>query len=215
MIKLVVCYCLLFSYSVFAQCNATVKIAFINNSPPYSYLQGGQYEGIDVTMARKALQAVGVCFEFVEMPNVERAKRYLAMGKVNLMMGIQYTDAQNRSAIYSLRYRDNVQRLFINKAEFLKQHTLTELLKLEPLILFDTGQYAGPEIDYLSLEPSFKDNFQSVATMNQRLVMLSRGHGDISIENELAGQYFIHEQQLNTILMHPYLVQRDPVFFYF
>eukprot|EP01093_Parvamoeba_rugata_P018019 TRINITY_DN7488_c0_g2_i1.p1 TRINITY_DN7488_c0_g2~~TRINITY_DN7488_c0_g2_i1.p1 ORF type:complete len:107 (+),score=4.47 TRINITY_DN7488_c0_g2_i1:26-346(+) len=81
MIKLVVCYCLLFSYSVFAQCNATVKIAFINNSPPYSYLQGGQYEGIDVTMARKALQAVGVCFEFVEMPNVERAKRYLAMGK--------------------------------------------------------------------------------------------------------------------------------------
>ncbi|HEA16425.1 MAG TPA: transporter substrate-binding domain-containing protein [Pseudoalteromonas prydzensis] len=215
MIKLVVCYCLLFSYSLFAQCNTTVKIAVINNSPPYSYLQDNRYEGIDVDIARKVLQAVGVCFEFVEMPNVERAKRYLAMGRINMMMGIQYTDAQNRSAIYSLSYRDNVQRLFINKAEFLKKHTLIELLKLEPLILFDTGQYAGPEIDYLRSEPSFRDNFQSVATMSQRLVMLSREHGDISIENELAGQYFIREQKLSTILMHPYLVQRDPVFFIF
>ncbi|WP_244390027.1 transporter substrate-binding domain-containing protein [Pseudoalteromonas sp. KAN5] len=215
MIKLVVCCCFLVSYSLFAQCNATLKIAILNNSPPYSYLQGSQYAGVDVDLARKALHAVGVCFEFVKMPNVERAKRYLAVGKVNMMMGIQYTDALNRSAIFSLSYRDNVQRLFINKAEFLKKRTLIELLQLQPLILFDTGQYAGPEIDYLRLEPSFSDNFQSVATMPQRLMMLSRNYGDISIENELAGQYFIREQQLTTIIMHPYLVHRDPVFFIF
>lgn len=212
---LVLLYFILASSVAFGRCTQIIKVGVGTFTPPFIYVENEVITGIDVEIVRLLLSQLDICPEFIEFPSTARAKKYLEVGKVNMLMGVAYTDKQNRSGIYSASYRDNVLRLFTYNPRLLQQHTLIALLERQSIILHEIGQYAGPELEYLKVQPQYQKYFKAVASITQRLTMLHKRFADMSIENELAGQHFIKKKGFIDIVMHSYLVQKDPVFFVF
>lgn len=216
MAKYLVFICLLLASSAaFVRCAQSIKVGIGALTPPFVYVKNEVISGIDVEIVRLLLSQLDICPEFIALPSTARAKKYLEVGKINMLMGLAYTDELNRSGIYSASYRDNVLRLFTHDSRLLQAHTLIELLETPSLILHDNGQYAGPEVAYLKAQPQYRQSFKSVASVGQRLTMVSKRFADLTIENELAAKYFIQHQGLTDIVMHAYLIQKDPVFFVF
>lgn len=214
--KCLVFICLLLvSSTAFGRCMQTVKIGVGTLTPPFIYIQEEELRGIDVDIARLVLNELDICFDFIQFPSMARAKKYLEVGRINMLMGMAYTDQQNRSGIYSTHYRNNILRLFTNDPLLLQQRTLIELLDTKSIILHDNGQYAGPEFEYLKAQSQYQQYFTSIASMAQRLTMLDKEFAKMSVENELAGQHYIQQQGFKGIFMHTYLVQKDPIFFVF
>lgn len=192
MAKCLLLMCLLMlCTTAYERCTQSIKVGIGTLTHPFIYIQDEAITGIDASIARFLLNKLGICPEFIKFPSMARAKQYLAVGRIYMLMGVAYTDQLNRSGIYSARYRDNVMHLFTHEPRLLKARTLIELLETSSLILHDNGQYAGPEVAYLKAQPKYQQSFTSVASVRQRLTMVNKHFADLTIENELAAKYFI------------------------
>lgn len=213
--KYVACLLLLLvNLNVYAKGSPCLSVGVLIKAP-YVFYQSERLVGIDIDITRLLLDKLGVCYEFIEMPSLARAKKYLAMGKVNLLANMAYTDSFNRTAIYSGQYRNNIYRLFTTNPQLSERLTLLSLLEQKVVVLFERGSYVGPEVSYLQQQRRFDDSFKEIASIEQRLMMLVKGYADISIENELAAAFFVQTKGLSQIHMLPYLVFEDPAFFTF
>ena len=195
----------IFSFQIHAVCKSTLTLGLGNIWPPYFFNEAEVIKGIDIDIVKFIFAEANICLRYKKMPSSSRALVELKKGNIDFLYAATFSQERNEYALFTQAYRDENVRIFWHdndKAKLIKAD-LSELLSLGLKGVTNRGSYIGEEVDLLMS----KNNALSliyVSTIEQRMKMLAFKRVDFTIEDELAGLYFLKEHQLKSIVVHPY-----------
>ncbi|HEA16618.1 MAG: substrate-binding periplasmic protein [Pseudoalteromonas prydzensis] len=194
-------------------CERTLKVGTSQLWPPYIFNAQSQLAGIDIDIVKLVLQEAGFCSQFIRFPSSNRAFVELEKGRVDLLPAASYTAQRTRFSHFSEPYRREVMRLFWYPNQALLEQDLAGLFTNQQIIVVNSGSYYGEEFARFSDNDQYNDLIVSVPLLRQRLDMLVAKRIDFFIDDELAGLYLVHNENIKGINVHPYIINDNPVHF--
>lgn len=176
-----------------AQPRARVRLA-ATVFPPYVLEAGHPLgDGLDVDMARAALQPAGLDVELVRVP-WRRALAQLQAGEADFTIGIRDTPERRRYLSFTRGYGDPVRHGFYTRREQGLQ--LRHLSDLSGRRIGVVGGYAFPA----ALTPWLSQPASQPANLTVLLRMLAAARFDVAVVNELPGLWLVRELGLEAVL---------------
>ena len=206
---------MLLSSSVYGQeknCQETFTLGLGSVWPPYYYEEDGQIKGVDIKIIENIFSQIDICLRFLKMPSSSRSLAELKKGAIDFIYGASFTHDRAKYAIYSLPYRQETIRLFWKK-KGLNQYldaSLDDLFTAQLRVATNRGAYVG---DY-GLALTKKENqpyISNVPTIERRMKMLTYDRVDFTLEDEVAGRYYLKTHPESSIEMHPFVVYQNEV----
>src|SRR5206468_10768739 len=81
-----------------------LRVGIMSNSPPYTSMQGGRPEGLEVDFARELVAALGQRLEFVPLPWEDQIPALLDRRTDIIMSGMTITRARELTVAFSQPY---------------------------------------------------------------------------------------------------------------
>lgn len=204
---------ILISSSAYSQgCHSTLTLGLGSIWPPYYFNQNGQPSGIDIEIVQHIFKQANICLLYSKMPSTARALAELKKGSIDLLYGASYSKKREEFAIFTLPYRQETIRIFTRKQSNveLRNATLAQLLSAKLKVATNRGSYIGG--DGLALaNPDYTDYVFNVPRIDRRMKMLSHEHVDLTIEDEVAGLYYLKMNALTGIEMLPAIVYHNDI----
>ncbi|WP_435276380.1 substrate-binding periplasmic protein [Psychrobium sp. nBUS_13] len=209
------CLTLVLSASNAFACDKTLIFGISYESwEPYYSIKGEQHTGSEIDFLKLVLADANICYKTVRVPSSERALLELKKGNIDLLLSASNNESRAGHAHFSEPYRTEYIRIFWHKSapSKLKNATLNEILEFGFHGAVNLGSYFGP-INQPLIEKSL--SIRRVATLRQRIDLVSHHRVDFAIEDEAAGLQYIHCHNIENIELHPYIVHSDQVSFMF
>ncbi|ALO44258.1 ABC-type amino acid transport protein [Pseudoalteromonas phenolica] len=207
-------FLLLFSLNVFAQCDKdkTVHVGIGATWPPYVMYQQDRAFGLEVDISRKVFQKAGYCVEFVRLPTTDRAIKELSIGLVDALPSSSFNQEREKIAAFSAPYRRERMRLFTH-LPIEPIDNLEALFEQRMSFVINPGAFYGDEFDGHFQKPENKPLFAFVKSIKQRMSMVHLKRVEFLVEDEMAGLYYFSTYQGGNILLHPYVINDNPIHF--
>lgn len=170
---------LIFSQRVLS-CAETLKVSVAERWPPYSYLENGTYQGLDIDILELLLSKADLCWEYFSYPSSARAFKELENGRIDLVFAASWNRERESFASFTLPYRNETMVLF--------SHTDQEKefdFNLKSTVAVNRGSFYGNKFsDYRA---QCDECIVEVNLTHQRFALLQNKRVDFSIEDELTG----------------------------
>jgi len=206
---------MLLSSSAYGQeknCQDTFTLGLGNVWPPYYYEEKGQVKGIDIKIIENIFSQTDICLRFLKMPSSSRSLAELKKGTIDFIYAASFTHDREKYAIYSLPYRQETIRLFWKRAEFVEyEHaSLADLFSAQLRVATNRGAHIGGYGVALTKKAN-QPYISNVPTIERRMKMLTFDRVDLTVEDEVAGRYYLKTHPESSIEMHPFVVYQNEV----
>lgn len=214
-LKLLLLFFLLLSSSVYGQernCRDTFTLGLSSVWPPYYYEENGQIKGVDIKIIENVFSQTDICLRFLKMPSSARSLAELKKGTIDFIYGASFTHEREKYAIYSEPYRQETIRLFWKKeklSEYLNA-SLVDLFTAKLRVATNRGAYIGGYGVALTKKEN-QPYITNVPTIERRMKMLAFNRVDFTVEDELAGRYYLKTHPESSVEMHPFVVYQNEV----
>jgi len=225
--------------SLAAKCQQTLTLGLGNIWPPYYFLKADankyapikdQVTGIDIDIVKHIFQQANICLAFVTMPSSTRAFIELKKGKIDFLYGASYSKDRANFSFFSFPYRQETVRIFwsekwltqalindeqqtkdpIKQYEKLLSSNLEGLLESGLTGTINNGSFIG-KYSQLLKEMPYAENMYNIPTIDRRMKMLQQHRVNFTIEDQLAGQYYLKQHSSSSITMHPFIVYQNNI----
>jgi len=222
-----------------AKCQQTLTLGLGNIWPPYYFLKTNinkhvplkdQITGIDIDIVKHIFQQAKFCLTFVAMPSSTRAFIELKKGNIDFLYGASYSKERAKSTLFSTSYRQETVRIFwakkglkqplakhkhpteesIRKYRKLSSSNLEGLLESGLTGTINNGSFIGKYSKLLQKMP-YAENMYNIPTIDRRMKMLQQHRVNFTIEDQLAGQYYLQQHSSSSITMHPFIVYQNNI----
>lgn len=202
----------LFVYGQQIQCEKTFTLGLGNIWPPYYFEEKGQARGIDIEIVEHIFSQSDYCLHFIKMPSSARALVELKKGTIDFLYGASFSDERAEYAIFSKPYRHETIRLFWRKDEHneYKNASLFDLFAAKLQVATNRGSHTGGYGIALT-EKENQPYITHVPTIERRMKMLALRRVDFTIEDEIAGLFYLQNQLSKSIEMHPYIINQNNI----
>lgn len=213
--KILLLFFLLLSPSVYGQerdCKDTFTLGLGSVWPPYYYEEEGQIKGVDIKIIENIFSQTDICLRFLKMPSSSRSLAELKKGAIDFIYGASFTHDRAKYAIYSQPYRQETIRLFWKKEQLSEyvNASLVELFTAKLRVATNRGSYIGGYGVALTKEEN-QPYISNVPTIERRMKMLTFNRVDFTVEDEVAGRYYLKTHPKSSIEMHPFVVYQNEV----
>ncbi|MCJ8318993.1 MAG: transporter substrate-binding domain-containing protein [Colwellia sp.] len=204
-LKLFTFFLLISSLPAHAACKSTLTLGLGNIWPPYYFKEEQVIRGIDIDIVKFIFSQANICLRYKQMPSSSRALIELKKGNIDFLYAATFTQDRNEYAMFTKAYRHENVRIFWSEQQpsKLRETDLTGLLSFGLKGVTNRGSYIGENVKSL-MAVNNSLSLISVPTIEQRMKMLALKRVDFTIEDEVAGLYFVNEHQLKAITRHPY-----------
>jgi len=193
-------------------CEKILSIGVGTSWPPYYFEIENKLVGIDVEIVKMVFSKLNICPKYVKMPSSVRGLTELKKGNVDVLYAASFTKERTLIGIFSEPYRQENVRVFWkpsdNKA--FENKSLMALLSAKLVGVINPGSYFGPSYDE-SLKTTNSWPIVKAASIKQRMGMIEHGRVTFSIEDEFAGLFYLNENNINDIKLHPSTVYENEV----
>jgi len=193
-------------------CKETFTLGLGSVWPPYYYEEDGITKGVDIKIIKSIFSQTDICLRFVKMPSSSRALIELEKGEIDFLYGASFTHEREKYAIFSQPYRQETIRVFWRKGEF-NEYINASLADLF-LAKFRIATNRGGHIGGSGIALTKKENqpyISKVPTIERRMKMLVFDRVDFTIEDEVAGLYYLKTHPKSSIEMHPFVVYQNEI----
>ena len=196
----------------YASCDSRLKIAVIERLNPFHLMDSDLTLSIDLDIVKVIAKEANICFDYIKMPSSTRLLSELKKGNIDVVFSASYNKERAKFGWFSHPYRQEVIRIFITKnvGKTAHQATLSQLLELGYAATANTGNEYG-EI-FNQVKPFIQHN---IPLLHRRMAMLRLKRVDFTIEDELAGLLFLRYHEIDNVVMHPFIVNKNEVSFLF
>jgi polar amino acid transport system substrate-binding protein len=213
--KILMLLLLLLSPSIYGQeknCKDTFTLGLGSVWPPYYYEEEGEVKGIDIQIIENIFSQTNICLRFLKMPSSSRSLAELKKGAIDFIYGASFTHEREKYAIYSEPYRHETVRLFWKKAELSEYHnaSLADLFTAKLRVATNRGAHIGGYGVALTKKEN-EPYISNVPTIERRMKMLTFDRVDFTLEDEVAGRYYLKTHPESLIEMHPFVVYQNEV----
>lgn len=213
--KILLLFLSLLSPSVYGQerdCKDTFTLGLGSVWPPYYYEEEGQIKGVDIKIIENIFSQIDICLRFLKMPSSSRSLAELKKGTIDFIYGASFTQEREKYTIYSQPYRQETIRLFWKKAELIEYQnaSLADLFTAKLQVATNRGAYIGGYGVALTKKEN-QPYISNVPTIERRMKMLTFDRVDFTLEDEVAGRYYLKTHPESSIEMHPFVVYQNEV----
>lgn len=193
-------------------CQDTFTLGLGNVWPPYYYEEQGQVKGIDIKIIENIFSQTDICLRFLKMPSSSRQLAELKKGTIDFIYAASFTNDREKYAIYSEPYRQETVRLFWKKAELIEYQnaSLADLFTAQLRVATNRGAHIGGYGEALTKKEN-QPYISNVPTIERRMKMLTFNRVDFTLEDEVAGRYYLKSHPESSIEMHPFVVYQNEV----
>lgn len=206
---------MLLSSSAYGQkknCQDTFTLGLGSVWPPYYYEEEGQIKGVDIKIIENIFSQTDICLRFLKMPSSSRSLAELKKGTIDFIYGASFTHDREKYAIYSEPYRQETIRIFWKKAELsdYQNASLADLFTAQFRVATNRGAHIGGYGVALTKKAN-QPYISNVPTIERRMKMLTFDRVDFTVEDEVAGRYYLKTHPESSIEMHPFVVYQNEV----
>jgi len=193
-------------------CENTFTLGLGNIWPPYYFEENGQIKGADIEIVESIFAQSDICLRYVKMPSSARALIELKNGKIDFLYGASFSSERAEYAIFSQPYRHETIRFFSRNAEYNKYRnaSLADLFIAKLQAATNRGSYIGG----FGIALTQKENqpyINHAPTIERRMKMLIFKRVDFTIEDQIAGLFYLQEKAIQTIKMHPFIISQNDI----
>lgn len=186
----------------------------VHEFPPYSYLQGTEWQGSRVVLSQRLAEKLNCRIEYLEVP-FGRALMLVEEGKLDFIFNLTKTPARINSMLFLAPHHLEVLVVGVHKSypEWLQLSTLTELQKFPGRIALTTGSYLGQAFEKMRVDPEFADKFIEVADRRAKNELVLKGRAQGVIEERDYLRYAIENfPNYQNIMITPLVLSEAPVY---
>lgn len=188
-----------------------LRIGFGDAWPPYVMYRESKPFGLEVDIARLIFKQAGYCLEFVKLPTSDRGIKELSSGLIDILPMTSKTIQRELLGNFSMPYRHERMRLYTAKP----LEPITSLKALftnkNTTFVINRGAFYGDEVKALLKHVDTHKQFIYVDTIKQRMQLVARKRVDFSIDDEIAGNYFLAANNSKKVKVHSYVVNDNQV----
>jgi len=206
--------CVFSFYSQADACDVSIRLALGSNWPPYYIETNGYPKGIEIIDL--VFKKADLCVQYEKVATMARSLAELEKGNIDAVFAASYYKERTKYGVYSIPYRTEKIRIFWqgSKVESLKSGDLNTLLNSGLTAAINVGSYFGPKYnDYLNNKS--RKEIVKIPTIDRKIKMLQHQRVDFVLEDENTGLYYLRENQIKGVEMHPYVVYQNEVAFLF
>jgi len=202
----------IFAYGQENNCKETFTLGLGSVWPPYYYEEDGVTKGVDIKIIKSIFSQTDICLRFLKMPSSSRSLAELRKGAIDFIYGASFTDDRAKYAIYSQPYRQETIRIFWKKAKFsdYQNASLADLFTAQLRVATNRGAHIGGYGEALTKKEN-QPYISNVPTIERRMKMLTFDRVDFTLEDEVAGRYYLKTHPESSIEMHPFVVYQNEV----
>lgn len=193
-------------------CDQTLSIGVGTSWPPYYFESNDTLKGIDVEIVETLFHELNICPLYIKMPSSIRGLTELKKGNIDVLYAASFTKERALIGMFSQPYRQENVRIFWippqNKS--LEYKNLMALLSDNLVGAINPGSYFGPVYDK-SLKTTHSWPLVYAASIEQKMGMIKHGRVAFSIEDEVAGLYYLSQHKIKNIQLHPSSVYENQV----
>lgn len=171
-------------------CKDLVTVSVANNWPPFSYLEDGKYQGLDIEILELILQKLNKCPEYVFFSSSSRAFKEFQKGNIDLIFAASKSKARESFSVFSMPYRMENMQLF-SHTDRAEANTISGT----DLIAINRGSVYGEKFELL--KENCEECIVETNLLKERIELVKRKRVDFTIEDQLAGNYFIKQAKLS------------------
>ena len=193
-------------------CEQTLSIGVGTSWPPYYFEGKNNLIGIDVEIVETLFLELNICPRYIKMPSSVRGLTELEKGNVDVLYAASFTKERAVIGIFSEPYRQENVRIFWRPPQnnTIKYKDLMALLTANLVGTINPGSYFGPIYDK-SLKTNNSWPLVYAPSIEQRMGMVDHNRVTFSIEDEIAGLYFLAQNKIKNIQLHPSSVYENQV----
>jgi len=202
----------LFVYGQAESCEKTFTLGLGNIWPPYYFEEQGQAKGIDIEIAESIFSQSNYCLRYIKMPSSSRALAELEKGNIDFLYGASFSQERAEYAIFSTAYRYETIRTFWNKDKLPENRisSLTGLFTEKLRAATNRGSYIGGQGKALTQKEN-QAYISHVPTIERRMKMLAFKRVDFTIEDEIAGLFYLQKNKIKNMKMLPFIVYQNEI----
>ncbi len=190
----------------------------IDSWPPFFVAKGeNDWTGLDVEILKAAVIGTDCKLNFVYVPP-RRGLKYIAIGKLDIIMAASYTKERAKIGYFSEGYRDELIGLLMPKGipELFPADALADIFDADVYISTQRGAWYGQEFEQIKKNPIYFKKLHFANSEAQALDMLGRNRVDGVATDVISGLDKARKLGLaKQMEFHPYLLNRDKVSFIF
>lgn len=204
-------------FSLYGQnCKSSITIGLGSIWPPYYFEKQGKPTGIDIDIMSTIFEQAQLCIHYKKMSTTLRAFVELEKGSIDVLYAASFNAEREKIGLYSKPYRHENVRIFWKKnaVSSLVNGDLYTLLNAGLTGAINAGSYFGPTHDEI-INSELMGAISNIPTITSRMKMLAHGRVDFLIEDEITGLYYLQQNKIADIELHPFLVYTNDVSFIF
>ncbi|MDO6525215.1 transporter substrate-binding domain-containing protein [Motilimonas sp. 1_MG-2023] len=196
-------------------CDHTFKVS-IDSWPPFFVKEQEGWTGLDVEILKQAIAGAGCQIEFVYIPP-RRGLKYIAIGKIDIMMAASYTKSRAEFGYFSTPYRDELIGIMMPKglSNLYPANRLTDIFNQDIYLSTQRGAWYGDEFEEIKKSLRFQSKIHYANSEAQAIDLLMHQRVDGVATDVMAGLFKARELGFSgNIEFHPYLLNSSKVSFY-
>ncbi len=196
-------------------CDKTFIVS-IDSWVPFFVQQQDEWTGLDVEILKKAILGAGCKVEFVTIPP-RRGLKYIAIGKIDIMMAASYTKQRAEFGYFSEPYRDELIGIMMPKGlpDLYPANRLSDIFNQDVYLSTQRGAWYGDEFEEIKQSIRFQSKIHYANSEAQAIDLLMHQRVDGAVTDVIAGLFKAKELNLaDKIEFHPYLLNSNKVSFY-
>nr|WP_269814652.1 transporter substrate-binding domain-containing protein [Bowmanella yangjiangensis] len=191
-------------------CERTLRVG-INELywPPYIIHKNGVFSGMEVEAMSLLFEGSGMCSEFIVYPNSSRMLAEIKDGRVDMLFAATETEERKEYAHFSVPYRLEIMSLYMHGSMSYNEFDVKEFARKGMVFGINSGSYYGEFISDLKKRKLLK--YVNLPNARKRFELLNMKRIDFVLEDRLAGNYMISDNQYNNVVNTGVVIQSIPV----
>ncbi|MEW6981598.1 substrate-binding periplasmic protein [Colwelliaceae bacterium 6471] len=212
----VLALCLCSFISTAKTCEQTIRVGLGSIWPPYYYEIDGQPKGIEIEIMELVFKQANFCVQYKKIVTMARNLVELQQGNIDAVFAASFNQEREKYGIYSIPYRTERVRIFWPEPQdnLLNRADLHQLISAGLVGAINVGSYFGPQYDEY-LNGKSRNEIVKIPTISRKVKMLQHHRVDFILEDEITGLYYLKENNIEGIVLHPYVVYQNEVAFLF
>lgn len=194
--------------------SACVMKVQVHEFPPYSYLQGNEWQGSRVVLSQRLAEKLNCRIKYLEVP-FGRALMLMEEGKLDFIFNLTKTPARVKSMLFLAPHQLEVLVVGVHKSypEWLQMSTLSDLQKFPGRIALTKGSYLGKAFEAMRADPKFTGIFVEVGDRRAKNELVIKGRAQGVIEELDYLRYGIENfRDYQNIVITPLRLSESPVY---
>jgi polar amino acid transport system substrate-binding protein len=207
-------YILMFCLLGIKAASACVMKVQVHEFPPYSYLQGTEWQGSRVVLSQRLAEKLNCQIEYLEVP-FGRALMLMEEGQLDFIFNLTKTPSRVKSMLFLAPHQLEVLVIGVHKSypEWLQLSTLSDLQKFPGRIALTKGSYLGKAFEAMRADPKFTEIFVEVADRRAKNELVIKGRAQGVIEERDYLRYAIENfPNYQNIVITPLILSESPVY---